>query len=234
MKRINLVGKKFGRLAVIERAKKDRWGGSRWRCLCDCGKETVVAGNSLQSGGTRSCGCLMTENAKIDETGNRYGRLVVTEEVGQDARTNFLWRCICDCGKEKITSGRSLRGGHTKSCGCLHTLPAGQADFNSLYRRYITKARKRGLFFELTKEDFSFLTKMNCFYCGIEPAQVRSSRTSNGEYIYNGIDRIDSSKGYTMDNVVACCKVCNVMKNAMTVSKFKCHLQEIVKRRGWY
>lgn len=55
------IGMRFGRLTVTEYAGKQD-GMHRWKCVCDCGKETVVGQTSLQNGRTRSCGCLATEN----------------------------------------------------------------------------------------------------------------------------------------------------------------------------
>ena len=59
-----------------------------------------------------------------DETGNTYGRLVVISYAGTIDRTNnkskdALWLCRCSCGNEKVIPASSLRGGTTKSCGCL-------------------------------------------------------------------------------------------------------------------
>ena len=51
------VGKRFGMLTVLEYAGK-RDGMHRWRCLCDCGKKSIVGQTLLQSGKTKSCGCL--------------------------------------------------------------------------------------------------------------------------------------------------------------------------------
>lgn len=51
------TGKRFGQLTVLEYAGK-RAGMHRWKCLCDCGKETIVGQTLLQSGKTKSCGCL--------------------------------------------------------------------------------------------------------------------------------------------------------------------------------
>ena len=61
-KRIDLVGKKFGRLTVISFAH----GGNNahWNCLCDCGKEKIVHSGCLKVGSTKSCGCLNSELAK--------------------------------------------------------------------------------------------------------------------------------------------------------------------------
>ena len=55
--RKDFVGRRFGRLTVTEYAGK-RAGMHRWRCRCDCGKETVAGQTLLQSGKTKSCGCL--------------------------------------------------------------------------------------------------------------------------------------------------------------------------------
>ena len=55
---------------------------------------------------------------KIDLRGMRFGRLTVLEECGRDSCGCVLWRCRCDCGEERVVSSRSLRSGHTSSCGC--------------------------------------------------------------------------------------------------------------------
>lgn len=66
--RKELVGKEFGQLTVVEYAGK-RGGMHRWKCRCSCGTETTVGQTLLESGKTRSCGCLkartITENLKL-------------------------------------------------------------------------------------------------------------------------------------------------------------------------
>lgn len=60
---------------------------------------------------------------KIDLTGQRFGKLVVIAYVGKKKtgeQYKSLWKCICDCGNEKITDVEALRSGHTTSCGCVH------------------------------------------------------------------------------------------------------------------
>lgn len=56
-KKLDLTGQQYGKLTVLAPAENI---GSRtaWRCLCDCGRETVVKTNRLRSGHTKSCGCL--------------------------------------------------------------------------------------------------------------------------------------------------------------------------------
>lgn len=64
----DFIGQRFGQLEVIGYQGK-RSGMHRWRCLCDCGKETVVGQTLLQSGKTKSCGCIQAgiirENLKL-------------------------------------------------------------------------------------------------------------------------------------------------------------------------
>ena len=120
-KRIDIVGKKFGRLTVIslndERSKN---GVLFWNCMCDCGMPFVASGSNLKSGRSTHCGCAKKEFANnfIDISGKRYGRLTAIEVDHRKDRKVF-WKCICDCGKSVVVNGGSLSSGHTKSCGCL-------------------------------------------------------------------------------------------------------------------
>lgn len=60
--RINILGKRFGRILVVA------LHSPHWECLCDCGKTTLVLGNKLLSGRTRSCGCYSAELSKMRRT----------------------------------------------------------------------------------------------------------------------------------------------------------------------
>ena len=121
---MNLVGMRFGKLVVlerVERVKGDR-GHVKWRCRCDCGKETVALATNLRRGLTRSCGCAQYHRAPSMEKGARFGKLVILERAEGPRGRGFhpRWRCRCDCGNEMVVYGNKLRRGHTKSCGCAH------------------------------------------------------------------------------------------------------------------
>jgi hypothetical protein len=60
---IDLTGRRFGRLLVMGRADTFKKGKHAWRCLCDCGNETVTLTNYLRSGQTISCGCRKAQAA---------------------------------------------------------------------------------------------------------------------------------------------------------------------------
>jgi hypothetical protein len=77
---IDLVGRRFGRLAVLSRSNPLRSYGTWWVCKCDCGNEKVVNGSQLKSGNTRSCGCLRAEvertvNLKHGHNRHRSGQM---------------------------------------------------------------------------------------------------------------------------------------------------------------
>ena len=57
----------------------------------------------------------------IDETGHRYGRLLVLERYPVKGVRYAFWKCRCDCGTEVVISGKSLREGVSRSCGCLRS-----------------------------------------------------------------------------------------------------------------
>jgi len=164
----------------------------------------------------------------IDEKGKRYGRLLVlgrAEKKYERGKNEACWWCQCECGDLTLVRGRLLRGGHTKSCGCLrgetNRLPRGVSAFNRVVRSMKRSAKRRGLTWHLTDAQVRHLTKQPCHYCGVEPAQVKDSGNDTGVYIYNGVDRIDSERGYTIDNVVSCCGTCNLAKQSKTVEQFR-------------
>lgn len=88
----DLIGKRFGHLTVMAYAGK-RAGMHRWKCRCDCGRETVVGQTLLQNGKTKSCGCVQAsiykENLKLMEGTSvtilrsiKSGRLIKTNTSG--------------------------------------------------------------------------------------------------------------------------------------------------------
>lgn len=64
--------------------------------------------------------------ALVDITGQRFGRLVVLRRLGSAKYGESTWLCRCDCSKNKVILGHSLRQGLTKSCGCLQRERASQ------------------------------------------------------------------------------------------------------------
>ena len=152
-----------------------------------------------------------------------FGRLTVKTVAGKNKQGSYLWLCLCECGKEKIIVGSDIRRGLTTSCGCYATekrkekhLGFGISSRNEIYAIYKKNASKRKLIFDITIEQFESLSKQACVYCGELPKQE-----ARKDFIYNGMDRVDSTKGYNLENVVPCCGICNRAKYTLTVKEFK-------------
>lgn len=124
----NLTGEKYNRLlclgyvgfSLIPSGTKVH----RYAFRCDCGNEIEASGGNVKSGKHKSCGCLSREQARLGNSTNlvglRFGRLLAIERIPTShniKRTKY--RCVCDCGQEKIISGEVLSYGDSKSCGCL-------------------------------------------------------------------------------------------------------------------
>jgi hypothetical protein len=168
-------------------------------------------------------------NDIINETGHRYGKLLVIKQATLPHKHNASWECLCNCGNTVIVAGANLRNGNTKSCGCLTgKLPKGEASFRCLVLQYKNNAKKRNLKFQLSNNQLKQLFCRPCFYCNSPPITTISGNRTNGSFTYNGIDRIDNNKGYTIDNCISCCKICNRAKGDMDQVKFLVWLQGIV------
>ena len=75
---IDLTGKRFGRLTVLERVSNSSRGEPMWSCVCDCGERRIVYGQNLRAGQVKSCGCLSKETATIHgKNGTRLHRIWV-------------------------------------------------------------------------------------------------------------------------------------------------------------
>jgi hypothetical protein len=148
-----------------------------------------------------------------------------------------VWLCKCDCGSEIKVRGDHLTRANTESCGCLQKeiaariasskkLPNGEGALNNVLCKYKSEAKNRGLGWELSDEQFKALTQLNCTSCGAEPSTVYRTKTS--ECTYNGLDRIDNTKGYSSSNVQTMCKNCNFAKRDMSRGQFDSWINRLI------
>ncbi len=176
---------------------------------------------------------------KLELVGRQFGKLTVeSEQIGWNRHQKSIRICKCECGNTCTVTGSKLTSGWTQSCGCLqrertgesaieravgraNRLPEGEAAAHAAYRVKTGNARKRGINFELTEDQFRQLSSQNCFYCGREPSNRYNNNNGrkgyyHGDFIHSGIDRVDNTKGYLFENCVPCCKECNFMKADIT------------------
>lgn len=187
--------------------------------------------------------------------GRKFARLLVIAEAKPvGVRRRVAWLCQCDCGTTKVIKADELKSGDTKSCGCLNDekrkerAPQLYAPLTK-YQPIEASARRvwRANYQDgISFEDFNRISQMVCHYCGAKPNNVQNSALQdkkssqfakdNGNFVYNGLDRIDSSLPHTLDNVVPCCKWCNYAKRERTTTEFEIWAEQlyqtIQKRKG--
>jgi len=184
----------------------------------------------------------MSQNKFILWHTNNIGKKVNELTVGElrEKRGNFFYvLCKCSCGKDKFVKLYNLANNSAMTCGHTRYTSEIQAkksrrqnpQLTSIKRVY--KNYKRSADDTLTLEQFMLFSQKDCVYCGSPPLKTYNYFTDNsygkkstqysidnGNYVWNGIDRIDSSKPHTIDNCVTCCYICNRAKSDMSVEEF--------------
>lgn len=96
-----------------------------------------------------------------------------------------------------------------------------------LWSVHVGDALKRGMI-SLGIDDYISKTQDSCVYCGCLPSNPTKFR-GPGSFLYNGVDRIDNMIGYTLENTVTACKLCNSMKSSRDGDVFLNHVLAITK-----
>ena len=165
-------------------------------------------------------------------------RFTKIDKIGR-LRSYVEFNCN-DCGKETIqrSDEYNRKGNLCKNCKIKNNsaielktkdleLVAASNLLSKIQRRYL----KKGLTSNLTPQELLDLVKRNCHYCNAKPSNLMQYKQVHFSYnfIYNGLDRVDSSKGYIRGNVLPCCKKCNIAKSDLSYNDFLQHIEKIYK-----
>jgi hypothetical protein len=124
--------------------------------------------------------------------------------------------CCSTCRKDKISEW-------AKTASVKYKDPI-EGKCSILFSNYRSKCKKKSWVFNLTFDQFKQLVTSNCHYCNLEPNKCRKDRSKSrlglSRVYFNGVDRIDSSIGYNIDNVVSCCEDCNKAKRNLSYTQF--------------
>jgi hypothetical protein len=174
------------------------------------------------------------QNSK-DWTGQKIGLLTFVAPSGKTKDSRVIWEAKCDCGNTIHIEPKYVNSGNTTSCGCKR-------------RTYTPMLSSARTIWHRDYKDIDFLTflslsQQSCYWCGIAPHRVYNVYTStkkskvrcyqsedqrlNGNFTYNGLDRLDSNLGHSTTNVVPCCSECNWMKQESSVEEFKSYVKRI-------
>ncbi len=124
----------------------------------------------------------------------------------------YFFRCL-ECATE-IKSTKAYLSKHTGKC--VRCAQWGEP-FKAVHNELIKNCTRRKLTLSITYKDFLTFTKVDkCHYCNNEikwhPHTKKNSKDVEGARAYK-LDRMDNSKGYSMDNSVVCCFRCNRAKS---------------------
>lgn len=176
--------------------------------------------------------------------GQKFGRLTIIsclpihKRVGKQKSLRIFYKCKCECGSIREYRKDYLIKGSTKSCGCARAERAIRIGKEKrtengymkwIYGNWKRNAKSRNLVFKLSFQEVCNLANGSCHYCGSMPI-IRETRTNDIVGIkvpVNSIDRIDSEKGYEIDNVVPSCVRCNIMKSSMSKEEFVEHISKV-------
>lgn len=188
--------------------------------------------------------------------GQTFNRLTAIEyqvsvKTGKELRR--MWLFQCSCGSRKILNARSVTAGYVKSCGCWAKerprttfKPEGYTSYRALFRSCKSSAALRKIEFNLTESEHKIIISNNCHYCGREPKSFNaylkvggterrydgvrdvSQKAVDRAWVFvNGVDRVDSNKGYSVLNCVPACSKCNGMKLDADKEDFLSHVDRI-------
>lgn len=173
-----------------------------------------------------------------DLTGLTFYNLKVISKSHKDSINRVYWNCKCKCGNDVVVLGNSLKTNHTKSCGCL--ISFGEYKKNKYvgelssckWHQIVNGAKEKGREFLITQEFlWELFLKQNrkCALTGedlILPQKYSELKSSNAS-----LDRIDSSKGYTEDNVWWVTKRINCIKMDSTLDDFYKTCENVYNKR---
>jgi hypothetical protein len=169
--------------------------------------------------------------------GKTFGRWTIVSEAPSRRESKRsvarYYNARCVCGTEKEVRASSLRTKKSNGCKkCAKRLPDGVAALNAFWLSYKYGAKLRGLRWSLSKKQFEKLVTSLCFYCGASPLpRMGITSRSRRPAMLTGVDRADSSKSYTKQNCVPCCKTCNLMKGSLSSGAFLIQVSKIYKNK---
>lgn len=176
----------------------------------------------------------LSERLRVDLTNQRFNRWLVLKYARSRNRAAY-WLCQCECGVRREVIAESLVSGHSKSCGCLcreeaskrmKTHGKSKTKEAALWYKAKKRAKKLGLDFNLLLEDI--VIPETCPLLGI-PIRLNQTKLSPNS---PSLDRFNSEKGYTGDNVWVISHRANTLKNNATLEELRVLVGNMDKFHG--
>lgn len=216
-----------------------------WRCI-RCDHEWEGTAQSITRRKTLLCrGCISKEsgafpcqhdNKKIDCLGKTYGGWEVLKESGGSQR-GMAYLCRCKCGNTRTIQSHHLRSkGISSKCFKCHTLErqCGIPISREYWSNVVDGAKSRGIEFDLEIADSYALFQKQGGFCALTGVPLKLFQSTvkfiherSGTENAASLDRIDSGKGYVIDNVQWVRKDINMLKGSFSQDSFIEMCQEV-------
>ena len=207
----NLTGQKINDWKIFYRTINNNQNKVMQVCECQlCGKIKPVKGTDITSERSKNCGC-KREIIKIQKRDAAIRK--------RDSQGNIVEKHCSKCDNwlplESFYKNKTTKDGYANIC---KDCSSPKNNIERYIHQYKNNAQRRNINFNLTNEEFISIISQPCYYCGIKPTKDKLI----------GIDRIDSSKDYIIENCVPCCEMCNKMKLNYSVSDWLNHMKKII------
>jgi len=105
-----MIGKKFGRLTILELDHRDKWKNKHYKCICECGTIKAINVGSLRTGRTTSCGCYNLEILKQPHPDRRkYNEFRIHPNFVRVKDPNHDQYFLCDLEDWEIFKDKLLK-----------------------------------------------------------------------------------------------------------------------------
>lgn len=165
----------------------------------------------------------------IYKIGDKVWKLTIIDKVFRptpSGRRRSNYACLCECGNDKVVyaEGYNLKNGRFKSCGCLRKRANGLSNTIEyrLWKSAKDRSEKKGCEFTITLDDIKIP-----LVCPLLEIPIVMHSTRERHYNAPSIDRIDSTKGYTKDNIWIISHRANQLKNDSTLAEMKLMVENL-------
>lgn len=161
----------------------------------------------------------------MNNIGLRFGKLVIQDVHSRTRNGHLRFTCLCDCGNSCNILGTHLKQGNTKSCGCDRPIGCTHKQWNGVgemsgefWNSHIVRSAsgekgRRKIDLTLTKQEAWNLFLRQNRLCALSGVPLEFPKKYKDKSWTASLDRIDSDKGYTLDNTQWVHKDINMMKN---------------------
>lgn len=211
------LNKTIGYLTILEVLTIGR--GANFKIKCICGTEKWKGSSEILRGKYLSCGCkqwgtprpslkgLKPEKCE-NLAGQKFGKLTVIKIDINNKLHNTKWICQCECGRINSIRASHLKSNNTVTCGSCGKRGKncykwkGYEEISGKFFYHIQKgAKSRNIYFDITMEQIWHLYLMQNKKCALSGLPLNFPSIVGSTDGTASLDRIDSNKGYSIDNV---------------------------------